>query len=749
MIKINSEQLLISFHCNNFYSIYLILASTDIITHSHSNIYSNQVEVSSTAFPISIFQVAQLSPYIFIFAFVHNNINYAFILFSIKNNNYIFSDPISMVDRLEHNQFVVLSDFTIYIVRSGEVTAGEYNYIGNIVSFSIGNEESQNINEDFFFSFYYSTNKIELCNSSCRTCISSTECLSCHSQFKLYSGICKPVCTGGYLTMKDGSCFLIPADKSTEPKETFLNVVEDNLYVSNSSYIIKGKNYTIEVISSSINKKTESKNAISSIDFDDCEKIIRSENGYSDTEEVFIVKVDEYNESSIIPTVTYKIYDSNKNVINTSNCNSLSISYPLLNTLGIKYEKAKNMSEQYGIDLFNINDDFFQDKCYPYKEKGNDIILRDRVDDFYENISLCDKGCIYQSINYTTNRVICLCSVKNTNNANTTMNSTSNFFQDLYDLTNIDLFKCGRVLFNFDNIKKNIGVYFGFAIILIEIGLIVYLLLDKEIDILYLSIFSSKNDIVFIQKTHKEYKESTSRVKFDILRESETDMESDVDIDNCKFKEAVHTENRTFLNFFFFPFLGKLELISIIFFKEQYQLISISLSNYFFSFYFEFAMNALLFSDDVISKKYHNQGTISMWTTLSLTVLSNIFSYIVAAIIKRLINYSSVLELLMDNMKAKHCFYRKGKMILKLIEIKLIIFYVLIEIIVLLCFYYIAVFCAVYSGSQWSWFSNSLISIGISLLTSLGLCLLISFFRYLGLKMNSENIYNVSLYLNK
>ena len=68
--------------------------------------------------------------------------------------------------------------------------------------------------------------------------------------------------------MKDGSCFLIPADKSTEPKETFLNVVEDNLYVSNSFYIIKGKNYTIEVISSSINKKTESKNAISSIDFD-------------------------------------------------------------------------------------------------------------------------------------------------------------------------------------------------------------------------------------------------------------------------------------------------------------------------------------------------------------------------------------------------------------------------------------------------------------------------------------------------
>ena len=100
----------------------------------------------------------------------------------------------------------------------------------------------------------------------------------------------------------------------------------------------------------------------------------------------------------------------------------------------------------------------------------------------------------------------------------------------------------------------------------------------------------------------------------------------------------------------------------------------------------------------------------------------------------------------MEDMNRTKHFYIKGKSVLEFIKIKLSIFYFMILVIELISYYYISVFCSVYSGSQWSWFSNSLISIGISLLTSLGLCILISLFRYIGLKLGSENI---SLYLNK
>ena len=63
-------------------------------------------------------------------------------------------------------------------------------------------------------------------------------------------------------------------------------------------------------------------------------------------------------------------------------------------------------------------------------------------------------------------------------------------------------------------------------------------------------------------------------------------------------------------------------------------------------------------------------------------------------------------------------------------------------------FYFMMIFCAVYKGSQLNWFTNGLTSNLLSLLTTLGISVLISILRYIGLYCNSERIYNISLYLN-
>ena len=42
-----------------------------------------------------------------------------------------------------------------------------------------------------------------------------------------------------------------------------------------------------------------------------------------------------------------------------------------------------------GVDIFNINDSFFNDICHPYSDSKNDIILEDRIIDIYQNYSLC------------------------------------------------------------------------------------------------------------------------------------------------------------------------------------------------------------------------------------------------------------------------------------------------------------------------------------------------------------------------
>ena len=62
--------------------------------------------------------------------------------------------------------------------------------------------------------------------------------------------------------------------------------------------------------------------------------------------------------------------------------------------------------------------------------------------------------------------------------------------------------------------------------------------------------------------------------------------------------------------------------------------------------------------------------------------------------------------------------------------------------------YFFSIFCSIYQASQWNWFTNSIMSNLLSLLYTLGLSVIISVCRFIGLYCNSDTIYNISLYLN-
>ena len=74
--------------------------------------------------------------------------------------------------------------------------------------------------------------------------------------------------------------------------------------------------------------------------------------------------------------------------------------------------KVQQLS-QFGYDLYDINNDFYQDICTSFtSENGTDILLSDRKSDFYENVSLCENGCEYKGYDLNKKRVKCECSVK-------------------------------------------------------------------------------------------------------------------------------------------------------------------------------------------------------------------------------------------------------------------------------------------------------------------------------------------------
>ena len=192
----------------------------------------------------------------------------------------------------------------------------------------------------------------------------------------------------------------------------------------------------------------------------------------------------------------------------------------------------------------------------------------------------------------------------------------------------------------------------------------------------------------------------------------------------------------------------KIEIISILFYPEEYTHRSLTLSMFLFDCLFSYFMNALLYSDEVVSQKYHNNGKLDFITSVFLSLASNIISSIFLWIIKILCTYNGYLILMVKEIKNKDEFQLVFKRILKIVKIKTFLYHLFSFIISVGISNYLYIFCEIYKKSQISLFINYVIGIFESLILSFGISIIISIFRFSGLKCKIKNIYRTSVYLN-
>lgn len=95
----------------------------------------------------------------------------------------------------------------------------------------------------------------------------------------------------------------------------------------------------------------------------------------------------------------------------------MDISSPVkMEDMSLSLNQMQTFSEQ-GVDVFNSSSDFFNDKCHPYTSDNNtDIVLSERRNKYYQNVSLCASGCEYQGMNLTTQTVLCSCLLNSNKN---------------------------------------------------------------------------------------------------------------------------------------------------------------------------------------------------------------------------------------------------------------------------------------------------------------------------------------------
>ena len=458
-----------------------------------------------------------------------------------------------------------------------------------------------------------------------------------------------------------------------------------------------------------------------------------------------------------------------------------------------------------GYDIYDKNSEFYNDVCAPAFINENDITLEDRKKYIYpNNISLCKNNCKYKKFDLEEERIICLCNINSLKSTSDEENNflnedDGNFISYLLDKINYKIFKCYKVIKSLDNLKINLAFY---IILLVFLALIIINLislfysLPKLIKMMYIDaptpnkvkkeiIMELKrlrnleknnplnprkkkksNSLIILKKikNQKPIKKSmknndvTNSIK-DILinpfseesilksRKQSFDDKNikKEDLNDLPYTLALTFDKRSIFQIFYSLIIQKLEIINLFISDEKVKLMIIC--EYILSLLINFFFNALLYSDEVISNKYHNNGELDFIVTLFLSISSNI----ITSIICYYVNYSKGIderyELIMK-IKKEYYYLKNIIIFFKYLKIKFIFFFMSEILIICSSFYYTVIFFIIYSKSIGSLIVNYFSSLFESFLTSIIICIIIVSTRKIGLAFSSKKLYNTSKYIN-
>ena len=569
---------------------------------------------------------------------------------------------------------------------------------------------------------------------------------------------------------KNGECtYFIETNTDSDSKfTTDLNkdtILNDFIEILPSDVTIKGDDFIFQ--SFPAEQEMTPSDGASAVDFSSCINTLKQHPQYANCS-FTIVKFDLERENSTIKQVEYKLLDENGTEVNLELCanQTIEIKYTLdPNTPGVDFDKIKEFADK-GIDIFNPDSPFFSDICVPYtSSNGTDIPLKDRRKDMMQNISLCEAGCEYKSFNVVTYEVSCDCNVKGGLSFDENPLEVPSF-KTLVDSTNIKILKCYKLLLDIDNYLDNIGffIYLGVLLLLIMLIVIYYTYSYKEVlkmifdyplanpsSVFIVSKISTKERSSISDSTERTLNEK-SQIKFEEytskeLKEKYSEKEDEnINMDESPYSVASEKDKRGCNIMFWDLFLSKIDFISILFYPGKYDVFVLNISLYLFMLSLEFAMNSLLFTDDVISQNYQNGGHMSFATSFILSFISRLLTSIVGFSFVRLSKFAPYFEVVDKEIKDEKNFMLMCRKILRTIRVRIIMYYVLEILFVIAFLYYITIFCIVYHNNQMKWLTDCVMGIMSDLFFTLILSIGCTIVRFIGIKTQSKNLYNIARY---
>ena len=264
--------------------------------------------------------------------------------------------------------------------------------------------------------------------------------------------------------------------QTKEEKELFIEtitkeIMNGSIYEIISLVVNEKKNIIIQEDNeiyqiSTLSTQSEIKyNNISSIDFGECEDVLRRVYNIHQDKEIIIFKIEHFIIEYKIPIIEYALFTEDGRIkLNLDYCNNISIQYH------IPVSIDENELYKYDPESF-----YYSDICIPYTTVNRtDITLYDRKNEYNNNnMSLCENNCIFRGYNSSNKNVDCECKVKSTfsffSNINIDKKKLLNLFINIKKISNILVIKCYELLFSQNGLISNIGNYIILSILFITI----------------------------------------------------------------------------------------------------------------------------------------------------------------------------------------------------------------------------------------------------------------------------------------
>ena len=546
--------------------------------------------------------------------------------------------------------------------------------------------------------------------------------------------------------------------------------------------VITYKEMTVTLTSINNQKSDENKSNMSTINIGECEGLLKKAYNISNDETLFIKKIDVKEEGMKIPKIVFDVYYK----LNGRNLVKLNLSY----CYDVKIDISIPLELNEDLDKYDPSSGYYNDICYTAtSEDGTDILLTDRQKEFIDNNkTICQENCFLSEYNYNINKAKCSCDVVESSLKfdDIKIDKTKIYknFIDIKNIANINLLVCYKKLFSKNGMIKNYGNYSMALIIITHFIIIIIYYLKK----LYIKIQNIINTISFINNNiekkskkgkSKKLNESKLKIKIDNKNNppikktrkikmnlkyqiEETTQESkkfsnfkniisynDAELNNLEYVFALRYDKRNYCEYYFSLLKTKHAILFTFFNNTDYNLKIIKIDLFIFNFALSYMINGLFFNDDTMHKIYKNKGDFDILGQLPQIVYSFIISSLFSFMLEKLaLTEGTILDL--KQIKAKIKFNGKIAGLVKRIKIKFCLYFIISSVFLLFFWYYLSMFCAIYTNTQLHLIKDTLLSFAVSFIEPFVIYLIPGLFRIPSLaneKNNRKIMYKVSVIL--